>query len=78
MKAILIKYLPATNARDARIKATTESGSITESRDYNIEPLDQAQAIAEQYCQSTWDDMEVTGFGTLPNGDWCATVGWRV
>lgn len=36
MQAIQIKYLPATNIKGARLKATCEGGSIIEAKDYSI------------------------------------------
>ena len=73
MKAIQVKYLSPTNTKDARLKVWTEAGSHTESRDYAGEPADQAREMAIQYATTHWD-CEITGFGTLPNGDWVATI----
>jgi hypothetical protein len=74
MKAILIKYLAATDSRGSYLKATSDSGSMTEPRDYDIGPGNQAERLAHEYCAATWDGCEVTGVGELPNGDYCATI----
>lgn len=72
MKAIQIKYIPATTTRGARIKAFTDAGSV-------IEPIeeDQARQVAFRYLvQCNWEDsVSITGFGQLPNGDYVATLG---
>jgi len=73
MKAIVIKYLPETNTKCVRLKATTEAGSITESRDYALDADVQARNLAQKYCDKfNWGITY--GFGTLPNGDYVATL----
>ena len=74
MQAIQIKYLSATNTKGARIKATTSAGSYTEARDYSLDFDQQARAMAFTYCQER-DWPTPKGFGTLPNGDYVATLG---
>jgi len=37
MQTINCKYLPATNTKGVRIKATCEGGSVTISRDYGVD-----------------------------------------
>ena len=37
MQTINVKYLPATNTKGVRIKATCEGGSVTISRDYGMD-----------------------------------------
>ena len=73
MKAIQIKYLPATNTKGVRLKVFTDAGSQTESRNYEGEPSEQARSMARQYAK-TYFNCDITGFGTLPNGDWVATI----
>lgn len=46
MQSIQIKYLPATNTKGARLKATCEAGSLTESRDCSLEVKQQALELA--------------------------------
>ena len=74
MKAIQIKYLGATNTKGARLKAWTEAGSLTVSRDFALSPYEQANALAAEYlAEHNWP-CDVAGFGTLPNGDYVATL----
>jgi len=74
MKAILIKYLAPTDTKGARLKATTDAGAITESRDYSLDASEQARALASKYAsEKGWGKIQ--GFGTLPNGDDVATLG---
>ena len=75
MKAIQIKYLSATNTKGVRLKAFTESGTITEGRDYSIKDDVQARRLADKYNRDVFrSTSELTGFGTLPNGDYVATI----
>ncbi len=74
-KAILIKYMPATNTRGVRLKATTEAGTLEEGRTYENEPDEQARQLAEKYIKHVGWFVKITGFGTLPNGDYVATIG---
>lgn len=46
MQSIQIKYLPATNTKGARLKATCEAGSLLEYRNYQLEVSQQALALA--------------------------------
>lgn len=74
MKSIQIKYLSETNTQGARLKAWTEAGSMTVGRDYDLEDAMQAVHLAIAYCRKhEWP--QPTGFGTLPNGDYVATLG---
>lgn len=74
MKAIQIKYLPATNTKGARLKAFTDAGSITESRQYDLNADEQALELAHKYIKKQDWAGSVTGFGTLPNGDNVVTL----
>ena len=74
MKAIQIKYLGATNTKGARLKAWTEAGFLTVSRDYGLDADEQALQLAEQYIKEIGWGSSVGGFGTLPNGDYVATL----
>jgi len=73
MKAIQIKYLAATDTKGTRLKAFTDAGSITESRDYALNDDDQARKLAARYALEKFN-CETLGFGTLPNGDYVATI----
>jgi hypothetical protein len=81
MKAIQIKYLPATNFKGSRMKAWTEGGnSITVPFQYEIsDDLARAQDVAQELINKMgWDaHSKITGMGTLPNGDWVATLGGK-
>ena len=72
-KAIEIKYLCPTNTQGPRLKATTEAGSITVGRDYELDTDVQARQLARQYIQTHWPHSILHGFGTLPSGNYCAT-----
>ena len=75
MKAIQIKYMSETATKGARLKAFTEAGTITEARDYSINDDVQARRLADKYNRDIfWSTSELTGFGTLPNGDYVATI----
>ena len=75
MKAIQIKYLSETAAKGARLKAFTSVVAITEARDYSIDADIQARRLADKYNRDVfWSTSELTGFGTLPNGDYVATI----
>jgi hypothetical protein len=76
MKAILIRYLPATNCRCSRYKASTDAGSITESFDYG--DRDQPRELAQRYIDEVFGGSAViTGMGQLSNGDYVATLGHK-
>jgi len=55
MQSIQIKYLPATNTKGARLKATCEAGSFIESRDYQLEVKEQALALAFKLANQKLD-----------------------
>lgn len=55
MQSIQIKYLPATNIKRARLKATCEGGSITETKDYSIESSQQALNLAFKLANQKLD-----------------------
>lgn len=73
MKAIQIRYLAPTDTKGSRFKAFTEAGSMTAPYDYALDHEHNALALAEAYCKKyAWD--RPTGFGSLPNGDYVATL----
>ena len=74
MKAILIKYLSATNTRGAKYKATTDAGSLLVSPDHCCEANDMVKRIANKYIEHFNWDCVVSGVGGLPNGDYVATI----
>ena len=74
MKAIQIKYLSATDTKGSRLKAWTDAGSITEPLDYALNLDAHALQLAERYIKEQDWGVDVTGFGSLPNGDYVATI----
>ena len=75
MKAIQIKYLSPTNTRGSRFKAFTDAGSMVEPMDYALNPSEQARQLADKYIEKMGWQSKVTGFGSLPNQDYVATIG---
>ena len=55
MQSIQVKYLPATNTKGARLKATCEAGSLIESREYSLEVKDQALGLAYKLANQKLD-----------------------
>lgn len=77
MKAIQIKYMGATDTKPSRLKAMIEGSeaSFVEPLDYELDIEKQAYRMAERVILNMhWDNVEVSGFGVLPNGDWVATL----
>jgi|TARA_R110000868_G_scaffold366071_1_gene628975 hypothetical protein len=74
MKAILIKYLSATETKPARYKATTDAGSLLLSPDHCSEANEMVKKIANKYIEYVDWDCVVSGVGGLPNGDYVATI----
>ena len=71
MKAILTKYLPATNTKPARIKASFGDLSITLSREYELNIDTDYERVAQELLNSL-NIKDVTFVsGELPNGDNC-------
>jgi hypothetical protein len=68
MKAIIVKYLPATNTKGSRLKAMAEGvPSIIRGFDHKYNDGGKAQ-IAQELCNKYgWDGKLVSG--QLPNGD---------
>lgn len=50
MQAIITKYLPATNYRGSRIKATCERGSLTVSWDHGLDAGENHRAVCDALC----------------------------
>ena len=75
MKAIQIKFLGCTDTLPSRLKAWSEGGlQKVESLDYDLEVHEQAKRLARRYAIECWS-LELSGFGTLPNGDFVGVVG---
>ena len=75
MKAIQIRYLAATNTQGVRLKAFTDAGALIEPRDYSINLEKQAFSLAEKYIVDKEWDVDMSGMGTLQNGDYVITLG---
>lgn len=75
MRAIQIRYLPATDKRPARLKAFTKHYQFT----VNVHELStlelQAVDLANSFIKKQeWRKVTMTGFGQIPNSDWVATL----
>ena len=75
MQAIITKYLPATNTRGSRIKATAYAGSVTVAWDHSL------SSHADNYRQAAMALVAKYGLpsdgwviGILPKGDGFAFV----
>jgi hypothetical protein len=69
MQSIQVKYLPATNTKPARLKATCEGGSITEPRDH-LETSEQGLNLAFKLSnQLNWNVKEFSR-GSFKNCDY--------
>lgn len=70
MQAIITRYLPPTNTRGARIKATAAAGSISipYPHEFYVEDAHRAAAIALRE-KLGWTGELTTG--CLPSGDYC-------
>jgi hypothetical protein len=74
MKVITVRYLPPTDYKGSRYKASAEDvKSITESFYYS--DSDQTLDMARQMVTRAGWNVDVTGRGTLPNGDEVFTLG---
>ena len=78
MQAIQIQYIPATDSKGSYLRAvsgSTEAVRLTEARDYALNVELQARALAQRYIKEVIKlNLEIEGFGTLPNGDFVATI----
>jgi len=68
MKAIVTKYLSATNSRGSRIKASAEGvKSIIAPLDYELDDEVNHESVALKLCEKNGWSTELVG-GALPNG----------
>lgn len=76
MKAIQVKYLPATDLKVTRVKAFADKGiSVTLPLDYEISNyLDQAEIVARELIHKYEWNVTITGRGVLPNGEYVFTI----
>lgn len=75
MKAIEVKYLPATNTRGSRLKASTltQGQSMTESIDSSINSDKQALQLAYKLCNRMEWNVLLNG-GQFPDGTYVFTI----
>ena len=73
MQAIEIKYLPVTETKGVRFKATCEAKSITVSRDYSLDVIQQVEVIVMMLLVDLewFVDYEI---GQLKNGNYVAVL----
>ena len=75
MKAIQTRYLPCTNHRGSRIKATAEGVKpltigYPHECDYSQAHKRAAQALADRQTKDGYGWQLPLAGGALPNGDW--------
>jgi hypothetical protein len=68
MQAIYTKYLPATNSRGSRIKATCDAGSITIPYPYELSGDEVHRAAAKALCVKL-TAKNVAAYGGKPEDD---------
>lgn len=73
MPAITIKYLSATNTKQARWKATASTGSVMVPYDSELNERDNVKAVVKTLIEKL-DLARACNWmvGELPNGDWAA------
>lgn len=68
MKAIQVKYIPATNTKGSRFKAWIKGNSITNSYDYRLSTFENAKIAANDLKDKLhWPTDIVLIGGLLPN-----------
>jgi len=75
MKAIQIRYYGPTNTKGSRYKAWTDAGAIITAFNYALDADENARAAAVEYARVKFNRDGIQGFGSLPNGDYVATLG---
>lgn len=68
MQAIITKYLPATNSRGSRVKATCARGSIIIPWEYDVDEHANHTLAAEKLCAKFAAD-DFRKYGTDPVGN---------
>ncbi|MFL1493019.1 hypothetical protein [Pseudomonas antarctica] len=73
MQAITIKYLPATNTKGSRWKATAAAGSITLGYDHALNSEGNVKAAVKALVKKlAWDRADTWHIGGTPDGHWVA------
>lgn len=65
MQAIITKYIPPTNTRGSRIKATCERGSLTVTWDDELDPSENHRAVCDALC-AKFDAEDAAKYGIDP------------
>lgn len=74
MQAIIIKFLPATNTKPTRLKATCKGGSITMCISGGPDLALENRKVVHALCAKMgWTGVGLA-FGTLPTGDAVAVI----
>jgi hypothetical protein len=73
MQAIVTKYLPATNTRGSRIKATGWAASVTVGYDYRLGSTGNHKAAVQALCdklnaESGFGAWAIESGGEMPDG----------
>lgn len=66
MQAIITKFIPATNKRASRYKATCERGSLTVAADYDLNASDNHRAVCDALC-AKFVAEDVAKYGSKAN-----------
>lgn len=78
MKAIQVKYIGATDTKPSRLKAIVEGGhAYCDALDSGCEIEAQAEQMARLLIANLHWNVEITGSGVLPNGDYVFTIKGR-
>lgn len=85
MQAITIKYLPATNTKGSRYKATAAAGSITLGYDHGLDSEGNVRAVVTALVKKLgwdtqapgvrpymWDRADTWHIGATADGHWVA------
>lgn len=74
-QAIVTRFLPPTNTKGARVKATAKGGSVTLAWDHERDEYgNHTRAVFALVHRLEWNRRQRYASGVLPNGDmvWCA------
>lgn len=75
MKAIQVRYLGATDSKPSRLKVMAEGvESYCDALDSGSELEAQAEQMARLMIANLHWEVEISGSGVLPNGDWVFTL----
>ena len=70
MKAIIVKYLGATDTKGTRLKASDgDNNQLTLSRDYSLDFDKDARRVAEAFINKMGWNVVISGQGGLKNSE---------